>query len=144
MDIDQCGYVYSWKFKVDTLDNKNYKMKNKMIIIGITDSTQHDHADFSMNFGNEGYSSYAYISNGYKASDVDKEYGEKFNVNDIVTMMADIGKKQIRFSVNGKHQGIAFDNIDFGSAKYKMAVYTSDTNIKIKLIEFQIDLDRSS
>ena len=84
------------------------------------------------------------MNNGDKTSGGDESYGEEFNNNDIITMMADIGRKHIRFSVNGKDQGIAYDNINFESTRYKMAVYATDIRIKIKLIEFQIEMDRSS
>ena len=72
----------------------------------------------------------------------DMEYGEGFDVDDVVTMKIDIGKKQIIFILNDKDQGIAFENIDFKSIKYKMAVYNSDANVKVQLLDFSTQLSQ--
>ena len=46
-------------------------------------------------------------------------YGVNYAAGDVVTAYLDFDKNQVSFAVNGKHQGIAFENfIEYGKIQF--------------------------
>ena len=143
MDI-KISYIYSWKFLIATVNADAYS--GEYISIGITSSTQHVDDDFSIidPCQTAPHSFYGYLTHAEKTAtdSEDESYGSGYGVGDVLKMTVNTNKNEISFSVNNTDHGVAYDNIDFESTTYKMAVYAFDKTTKIKLIGFERELNR--
>ena len=64
------------------------------------------------------------------------EYAEELIDGDVIKMEVNVKKGEMRYHVNDKDEGIAFENIDFKRNKYKMEVAVGNKGFEIKLIDF--------
>ena len=137
MDIyherDAPVFIYSWKFQIIPIQS----ILAGWVAIGITNSTNHKDGDSTLVYDKSHHLYYSYLSIGVKSSLDQRDifHGKGFDVNDVIEMIIDQKRKDIRFKVNDIDQGIAFDNIEFANVKYKMAVYNRDRNMKSNAYE---------
>ena len=84
---------------------------------------------------------YAYSDNGDILSNHNrflwKKYGNPSVENDIISVELDLNKQQIRFYINDKDQGIAYENIKTGKdIKYRFVVGALIEGAQLTLINF--------
>lgn len=83
---------------------------------------------------------YSYcLSNGYKLfQGALMRYGDKINEGDILCLILDLNKKQIKFMVNDKDLGIAFRNIICRKdVTYRLAVSLHSINDSVTITKFE-------
>ena len=118
---DEIPLIYRWTFK---LLNKGEEFYNDLAI-GISNETDSEH-DY-----------YRIFSQGEKDSlDSLAEYAQLLNSGDVIIMEVNVKNGEMRYYVNDKDHGIAFENIDFKKNKYKMEICVGDKGFEIKLIDF--------
>ena len=86
--------------------------------------------DYFMRFPT-GYGYYA--SKGKIQAQSLRDYGIKCKLNDIVTMIVDLDKQNIRYRVNNQDLGVAFDYIP--SKVYKIALYLYGQGSKAQILQ---------
>ena len=123
--------IYEWTLKIDQMSS--------WITIGIDSSLQkHINDDFS---DQDGYTYYAYGSSGYiyqnKYDFRSVEYGIEYKTNDEIKMVLNKKNRSIKYYVNDKDQGIAFNLIHIKYPyRYHFAVCLAEGTI-VRLISFQ-------
>ena len=118
---DEIPVIYGWTFK---LLNKGKEIDN-YFAIGISNEADPEH-DY-----------YRIFSEGQKDSlDSLTEYAQQLNNGDVITMEVNVNNGEMRYYVNDKDLGVAFENIDFKKNKYKMEICVADKGFEIKLIDF--------
>ena len=135
--LDNCTYIWCFKMFGDFPDPTMFW--GSPLEIGITDK---------MDINDKPNSHYFYCSSGLKNSIKSdsyfdypwnqkcEQYGTPFGVNDN-KMKLNVVKRTLRFYVNDKAQGIAFNAIVFGkNQKYKMVLSINSGDIPVQLIDF--------
>ena len=122
--------IYSWTFEIAGV-SKSYETsigicKGNSTLIGthqwpeLAYELSHDGDKALIKFGKFKYKTYSF---------------ERYTKGGIVKMEINMRQKTIKFYVNGKDQGIAFNDIDF-SKIYNVIVGAGDKGITIKLTNF--------
>ena len=115
---------HHWQFKI---------IKNGSIVIGMWKCKDGNppKSDYFW-YNNKGY---GYCTgNGYTGHGSSlREYGIKCKADDIVDMFVNFDDLTLRYSVNNKDYGVAWE---IENTQYKCAVYTYSKNDSIKLIEY--------
>ena len=127
------GNIFYWKFKFDLhIENGVIGTAIGIWKTNIGDIIKLKNSCFCW-WGNNCYtfiSAKAKLTNGdYGVSD--KSYGIKCKTNDIVEMIVDMKKLEIKFKVNNIDYGKAYDIED---TTYRAAVYLNDVGNKIRLL----------
>lgn len=135
-DKHHCIYVWTIKIlKVDVFDT----------FIGMDSSNKkYINANFTLQSGYDKlYKYYAIDHCGLKYGHIEgeEEYGIRFGVNSVVRMEVNTKDKTIEYWINGKSQGVAFENVDFDDCEYYFAVSLCTNEYEyahcVKLIDFQ-------
>lgn len=114
---------YSWKFRV---------LNCGAVMIGIwkTECSMPEWAQFFPNHDK----GYGYMVSHARIYEIDDDYGIECRDNDIITMCLDLDERTLRYYVNDKDQGIAFEGIE--KTEYNAAVYTFFKYSSVQLIEY--------
>ena len=122
--------IYKWDLKIISDNNKK-----KGVLIGIS-SVRSPAEDFEAQEGHH----YAYIAVGtifVNSHDQWKCYGDAFGNNDIVCMQLDLDQRQLRFSVNGRDEGVAYDDIHKDvDTNYRLMVSMGNKDCGVEIVNF--------
>ena len=138
---------YSWNFKIK-IENIEATNSNDIkqacgTYIGIS-STYICDEDCFANTESNNYGTALYGDKWSKKKHENfKEIREmKFNNGDLFGMKLDLIKKELSYSHNGKHLGVAWTNIDVDKdIQYKLAVLISHAGTILELVDFKIGQD---
>ena len=127
--------IYSWTFETSATP-----VGMEMVpMVGISDSTEPIHwSDYGENvdwFVFYGKSNQIDSQSNGEHATTFKDYGT-FKNGDNIKMEINTKKQTVRYYINEKDQGIAFENIDFRTKKFKFIVMIHRKDYKVKLIDF--------
>lgn len=138
--LDNCIYIWYFKIFGDYFPDPMMTMLSPLEI-GITDKMDINDKENNHYFYCSSGQKNSIISNsyfGYPFNQKYEQYGKAFGLNDVIKMKLNVLKKTLRFYVNDKAQGIAFNDIVFGkNQKYKMALSINEKDISVQLIDFK-------
>ena len=114
--------IYQWELRFINFDHG--------ILFGITSNQT------VKSFGDHHYA-FTNLGKKTKTNDRWKSYGETVRAGDIVSIHLDLNKDQIKLAINGKDQGIAYDNIDRSQViKYQLFVCLRSKNDCVEILNF--------
>ena len=123
--VPTSNLVYQWDLRIVKCT------ENDCIYFGIT-STKSEEL-----FGDGHH--YAFKNGGEKTKTDEKwkSYGEEIRTGDIVSINLDLKKAQIKLIINGKDQGIAYENVDKSKdIKYRLFVTLLFKNDCVEILNF--------
>lgn len=104
-------------------------------MIGICSNWTNKNSRFFMENGNIAYWG---DSGLILTSTKDKDYGSKFDTNNIIEMELNLIKKILIFYVNGVSQGIAINNLLINnSINYRLAITMFSPKCSVSIIKFK-------
>ena len=122
--------IYEWH--LDIIDDKSH------IVIGIASGI---HISSSFHGSSKSYGLWSANGNRINTFCRDRTYSKKFGKGSIVIIELDMThheKKKLSFIINGKNEGVAFDNVSFKTddTTYRLAVNMYYPGAKVKIIKF--------
>ena len=128
--------IHRWKFKIiECLESPP-----EIGLIKIPSNEEKSYAPNLNQYFVKGGIGYAYITSTGRISNPisgysGKKYGVKCKNNDIIDMHLDLEKYELRYYVNNKDQGKAYDVDE--EIRYKAAITMDDVGSKIQLISYE-------
>ena len=135
--------MYIWKFQIVTLPSNG----NPICSFGIESSNKQQINTYfycAALAKRYNYMYYAYDTNELKGSKYSHDtkrtdYGVGAKTGDVITMILNTKLRTIKFYLNDRDLGIAYENVTFGfddGKGYHMAVYIDEAPTCVKLIDF--------
>ena len=132
IQIDNKLFLYEWNFKIIKHFAEiaiGIESSNKHFIDGrFTNKDQNENEFYAMNHDGIRYSNK--VREQFASYDISRENGGT------VKMIVNVKNKTISFVIDNKSLGIVFDDINFKTNKYNLAVYIGNQGGEIELVSF--------